>query len=163
MAIVCIIECSRSVEVLIQVNGPPCPNICHDVTRNILRDYIITDNCNLNSGGCCITINVTDIQRDSCSPVIAPSCPTTTTVITEYLSITPTNCPQSTHNKEMSTTVGIGDIMQVTDGGSICNSSPVILGVFIAVLAALLVAVTTGWIVTCVVNRRKDKASTTRY
>ncbi len=92
----------------------------------------------------------------------APSCPTTTTVITEYLSITPTNCLQSTHTKEMSTTVGTDDTDMDT-GGATCNDSPVILGAFIAVLAALLVAVTTGWIVTCVVNRRKDKASTTRY
>ncbi len=38
---------------------------------------------------------------------------------------------------------------------STSNNSPVILGAFIAVLA-LLVAVTTGWIVMCVLNRRKD-------
>ena len=112
----------------------------------------------MNPAGRHITINVTDIQRDSCSPVRAPSCPTTTT-ITEYLSITPTNCLQSTHTKEMSTTVVSVTTMPVGD----TNSSPVTLGAFIAVLAALLVAVTTGWIVTCVVNRRKDIALTTRY
>ena len=92
----------------------------------------------------------------------------------------PTNCLQSTHTKEMSTTVYIGTgNTDAATGGAACNcsevtattmsaavedsnSSPMILGAFIAVLAALLVAVTTGWIVTCVVNRRKDKASTTR-
>ena len=158
MPFVCIIECSRSVELLIQVNGPLCLNICRDAPRNILRDYII-DNCNLNSGGPCVMIiNVTDIQRESCSPVITPPCSTTTTVITQYSGITPTNCLQSTHTKEMSTTA---TMMPATGGDS--NSSQVILGAFIAVLAALLVAVTTGWIVTCVVNRRKDEASTTRY
>ena len=79
----------------------------------------------------------------------------------------------------MSTTVGTGNTDAAT-GEATCtcsevtatmmsaavedqNSSPVILGAFIAVLAALLVAVTTGWIVTCVVNRRKDEASTIRY
>ncbi len=135
MAFVCIIECSRSVELLIQVNGP-CPNICRDVLRNNLIDNIIGC-CNLNPVGRRITINVTDIQRDSCSPVMSPSCSTTTTVITEYLSITPTNCLQSTHTKEMSTTVGIS-IIPATGRDS--NSSLVILGAFIAVLAALLVA-----------------------
>ncbi len=89
-----------------------------------------------------------------------PSCSNTTTV-TEYLSIKPTNCLQSTPTKEMSTTVRRGNTERVIGD----PNSPVILGAFTAVLAALLVAVTTGWIVTCVVNRRKDKdkASTTRY
>ena len=72
----------------------------------------------------------------------------------QYSSITPTNCLQSTHTKEKSRTVGTGDTGAATVD---TNSSIVILGAFIAVLAALLVAVSTGWIVTCVVNRRKDK------
>ena len=96
----------------------------------------------------------------SYTPIAAPSCSTTTTVI-EYLSITPTNCPQSTHTKKMSTTEGTFTTDTAT--GQDSNSNLVILGAFIAVLAALLVAVTTGWIVTCVVNKRKEKASTTRY
>ena len=85
----------------------------------------------------------------------APSYSTTTTVITEYLSITPTNCLQSTHTKEMSTTVGTvitdtatGRATNNSCPRAACNSSLVILGAFTAVLAALLVAVTTGWIVT---------------
>ncbi len=86
-----------------------------------------------------MTMNVTATHTVTYA-LPAPSCSTTTTVTTEYSSVTP----------KMSVT---GDT----------NSSLVILGAFIAVLAALLVAVTTGWIVTCVVNRRKDKASTTRY
>ena len=59
---------------------------------------------------------------------------------------------QYTHTKEMSTTVGTFTTDTVSGD---TNSSQVILGAFIAVLAALLVAVTTGWIVTCVVNRKK--------
>ena len=55
MAFVCIIiECSHSVELLIQlliqVNGPPCPNICSDAPRNNLIDDII-GSCNLNPVG----------------------------------------------------------------------------------------------------------------
>ncbi len=131
-----------------------------------------------------MTVTVTVTVTHTVSDVLpATSCSTTTTVTTEYLSITPTNCLQSTHTKVMSTTVETGNIDTTVTGGdsntsfntatggstnnsnqgTACNSSPVILGAFIAVLAALLVAVTTGWIVTCVVNRRKDKASTTRY
>ncbi len=109
----------------------------------------------------CTIVSVTANSHSDLYAPPAPSCSTKTTVITEYLSITPTNCLQSTHTKEMSKTVGTGDTDTVTarnsntslntaTGGVTSNSSPVILGAFIVVLSALLVAVTTGWIVTCV-------------
>ncbi len=66
-------------------------------------------------------------------------------------------------NSNTSLNTATGGVTSNSNQRTACNSSPVILGAFIAVLSALLVAVTTGWIVTCVVNRRQDKASTTRY
>ena len=93
------------------------------------------------------------------------------TSVTDNLNTTTCTCSLVTVTA-MSTTGGdsksslntaTGGAASNSNQGTTCNSSPVTLGAFIAVLAALLVAVTTGWIVTCVVNRRKDKASTTRY
>ncbi len=140
------------IQLLIEVNGPPCPIICRDALRNDLIDNFIGSCSNLNPVGRRITINVTDIQRDSCSPDISPSCPTTTTVITQYLSITPTNCLQSTHTKEMSTTVGTGNTHTATGD---TNSSLMIFVALIGLLAAALVVVVTGWIVSCVYLQRK--------
>ncbi len=160
------IECSKAAAGIIQASTPPCTHICQDDLRNHLRDM-----CSWNSNQGEPTVTATAVSyvvvtiTPTCSPLLvasslatrAPICPT---VITEYSSITPTNCLQSTQSKEISTAVGTGHTNTPTGD---TNNSPVILGAFIAVLAALLVAVTTGWIVTCVLNRRKDEASTTRY
>ncbi len=157
MAFFCIIECNPSVELLIQVNGQLCRNVCSDVSRNNLS---IICSWRSNTGEHRIMLNITNIQRYTCSLVISPTCPPTTM----------TNCIQSTHTKEMSTAVGTVTTMPASGGAesnssprTTCNNSLVILGAFIGVLAALLVAVTTGWIVTCVLNTRKNKALTTRY
>ena len=224
------IGCSEAAAGIIQASTLPCTEICQDDPRNHLREKC---SWNSNQGEPCMTMTATVTRRvtyaplvvtitPTCSPLLvasslatrAPQC--ITTVITEYSSITPTNCLQSTQSKEMSTTVGTSDIMSGLEmvgtvstlpctGYANCstvrenlntatcncskvtattgtptrgdtnsqgagttlpssgNNSPVILGAFIAVLAALLVAVTTGWIVTCVLNTRKNKASTTRY
>ncbi len=224
------IGCRDAAADIIQASTLPCTEICQDDLRNQLREKCSWSS---NQGEPCMTMTVTATQTPlavtitpTCFPLlVASSCrlplatrepKCTTTVITEYSSITPTNCLQSTQSKEMSTTVGTSDIMSGLEmvgtvstlpctGYANCstvrenlntatcncskvtattgtptrgdtnsqgagttlpssgNNSPVILGAFIAVLAALLVAVTTGWIVTCVLNRRKDKASTTRY
>ncbi|XP_064397461.1 mucin-5B-like [Halichondria panicea] len=194
-------ECNRAINHILEIDEQCatirdcCLESDYDCPESLLRERCPSDSLEP-----CMTVTAT--HTVSYAPP-APSCPTTTTVITEYLSITPTNCLQSTHTKEMSTTVDTGarfsssvtddlntttcicslvtvTTMSTTGGdsksifntatggatsnsnqGTTSNSSLVILGAFIAVLAALLVAVTTGWIVTCVVNRRKDKGSTT--
>ena len=167
------IGCRDAAADIIQASTLPCTEICQDDLRNQLREKC---SWNSNQGEPCMTVTVTATHTPlavtitpTCSPLLvassrlplatrAPKFPTT--VITEYSSITPTNCLQSTQSKEMSTAVGT--VITNTATGD-TNNSPVILGAFIAVLAALLVAVTTGWIVMCVLNKRKDKASTTRY
>ncbi len=184
----CITECSMAADCLTRIDEQ-CTSICDTCTENL----VLRERCNCRPAiESCMTVTATHTVSyappvvtitPTCPPLlvaqtyspsvetVTPSCSTTTMIYTEYLSITPTNCLQSTHSKETSTTVGTGYTDTVTrgdsnsslntaTGGATCNGNLVILGAFIAVLAALLVAVTTGWIVTCVVNRRKDKAST---
>ena len=111
-----IIECNRARDRLLEINKQcvTIRNCClesdYACPESLLRERC---NCPSDSLESCMTVSVTATHTVSHAPP-ALSCSTTTTVITEYLSIKPTNCLQSTHTKEMSTTVGTGNPDTVT-------------------------------------------------
>ncbi len=93
----------------------------------------------------------------------AEECPTITCQPQALLSVT--TSPNTTALPAVSDTAtatcntdsAIGDTATGSDSGL------AVLGAFTALLATLLVIVTMGWIYTCVVNRRRDKATAIRY